>query len=171
MLASGCTPGTCVVSGWGYTEQGGDLSKILRKVNVPIISDGDCQNNYKRKNKDISSHMLCAGYSSGGRDSCQVSCLLVIRSPHLYHARNYIFVSVCLSVSFTVCMYVSDTVCHCRCLCLCHYYYYCHCHLIRWKYRLAIFTYNVCFKVNKFAVDTLVTYRPQGKTHEHNIKM
>jgi len=41
---------------------------VLRQVVVPIIARTEC-NRYL--NDRVNSHMLCAGYEAGGRDSCQ----------------------------------------------------------------------------------------------------
>jgi len=59
------------VAGWGTTSSGGSQSSVLRKVDVPIISNYDCntKTNYGGK---ITDNMLCAGYlETGGKDSCQ----------------------------------------------------------------------------------------------------
>ncbi|KAG7155246.1 Plasma kallikrein-like 6, partial [Homarus americanus] len=55
---------TATVSGWGTTSEGGSLSKTLQEVDVPVISNNDCQKNY-----NPTSSMLCAGEE--GKDSCQ----------------------------------------------------------------------------------------------------
>ncbi|CAG7647062.1 unnamed protein product [Allacma fusca] len=59
------------VAGWGATSAGGSQSTVLRKVDVPIMSNIDCntKTNYGGK---ITDNMLCAGYlETGGKDSCQ----------------------------------------------------------------------------------------------------
>lgn len=56
------------VSGWGTTSSGGSLSDVLLKVAVPVVADGACNQAYSG---GITRRMLCAGYTSGGRDSCQ----------------------------------------------------------------------------------------------------
>jgi len=59
----------CTVSGWGTTSSGGgSLPSKLRYVNVPVISNFECQQGY---GSDITPTMVCAGYSNGGKDSCQ----------------------------------------------------------------------------------------------------
>jgi len=58
-------------AGWGATEEGGQTSKQLLKVDVPIISNDDC-NTKTSYNGKITENMLCAGYvEEGGKDSCQ----------------------------------------------------------------------------------------------------
>lgn len=41
----------------------------LQCVDVPILSDQDCENSYSGK---ITERMVCAGYLEGGKDACQV---------------------------------------------------------------------------------------------------
>ena len=63
-------PGTnCFVTGFGVTEQGGEVSAKLQEANVPIVAQQTCQEAYK--NKKITPRMLCAGYAKGGIDACQ----------------------------------------------------------------------------------------------------
>ncbi len=56
------------VSGWGTTTSDGDVSNVLRKVQVPIVSNAACNTFY---GGEISNRMVCAGYTKGGKDSCQ----------------------------------------------------------------------------------------------------
>ncbi|XP_064482491.1 transmembrane protease serine 9-like [Ornithodoros turicata] len=62
----------CTATGWGRTEYGGDLPKVLQKVNLPIVSTARCQSYYD----DIypitvqGDKMICAGYDEGGRSTC-----------------------------------------------------------------------------------------------------
>lgn len=61
-------PGTLAhVTGWGVTEEEGVVSKILQKVEVPIISRTKCASYFGPLPKG----QICAGYEEGGRDSCQ----------------------------------------------------------------------------------------------------
>ncbi|XP_046644572.1 trypsin-1-like isoform X2 [Daphnia pulicaria] len=63
-------PDTAVtVAGWGTTKEGGNLSNVLLKTTVPVVSDEDCRLIYGAGL--IVDSMLCAGYTSGGYDSCQ----------------------------------------------------------------------------------------------------
>jgi len=64
------SPGTpCTVTGWGTIEENGPLPDVLQKVEVPLISDEACQEDYG--SFEIFSSMMCAGYEEGGKDSCQ----------------------------------------------------------------------------------------------------
>ena len=55
-----------IVAGWGHIKEGGVSSDILRKVNVTVISNADCNSSYSG---GITTNMLCARHP--GRDSCQ----------------------------------------------------------------------------------------------------
>jgi len=55
-----------VVSGWGTLSSGGQASKVLMKVEVPIVSDTICNLEYLFQ---ITESMICAG--ERGKDSCQ----------------------------------------------------------------------------------------------------
>lgn len=57
-----------VVSGWGATREGGPTSYRLQVLEVPLISKSVCSSKYPT---EITNQMICAGYLSGGRDSCQ----------------------------------------------------------------------------------------------------
>ncbi|XP_023015289.2 trypsin-7 isoform X1 [Leptinotarsa decemlineata] len=57
------------VTGWGTTFEDGNLSKKLRVVEVPVISQTECRKEY---GKDIiTERMFCAGYPEGAKDACQ----------------------------------------------------------------------------------------------------
>ncbi|WP_115944479.1 serine protease [Amycolatopsis thermalba] len=56
------------VLGWGRTSDGGARSDVLRKAEVPVISDSGCRASYS--NYDSRS-MVCAGYPEGKVDACQ----------------------------------------------------------------------------------------------------
>ncbi|XP_078534221.1 plasma kallikrein-like isoform X2 [Lissotriton helveticus] len=60
---------SCWVTGWGFTEESGYISNILQKAEIPRISNEECQSNYKQRR--ISNSMTCAGYKTGGVDSCK----------------------------------------------------------------------------------------------------
>jgi len=61
----------CTVTGWGTTnENGGFLPNKLHKVEVPVVSDEDCNVSYEGTNPILDS-MICAGLPEGGKDSCQ----------------------------------------------------------------------------------------------------
>ncbi|KAM9309046.1 trypsin-2-like [Pholidichthys leucotaenia] len=69
-LPSSCAPaGTmCRVSGWGNTMSSTDDPDKLQCLDIPILSDRDCNNSYPGR---IDESMFCAGYLEGGKDSCQ----------------------------------------------------------------------------------------------------
>ncbi|XP_044019324.1 soluble guanylate cyclase 89Db-like [Aphidius gifuensis] len=55
--------------GWGRTSEGGDLSSQLRKVQLPLLSDEECdQAGYEKSRR--TENMICAGYLDGNKDSC-----------------------------------------------------------------------------------------------------
>ncbi|XP_049881025.1 vitellin-degrading protease-like isoform X2 [Pectinophora gossypiella] len=57
------------VTGWGRLKEYGKMATKLQMVQVPIVSQEQCQKGYV--NKTIKISMLCAGYSEGGKDACQ----------------------------------------------------------------------------------------------------
>lgn len=57
------------VAGWGATSEGGSTSSRLLEVDLPAISDADCQAHYG--SQVAPAYELCAGYPEGGKDSCQ----------------------------------------------------------------------------------------------------
>jgi len=57
------------VSGWGTTSEGGTVSDTLLSVDIPVISDADCNTAYG--GNAITPSMMCAGGPNGGIDSCQ----------------------------------------------------------------------------------------------------
>ena len=60
-------------AGWGVTSQGGSQSKVLLKVDVPIISNKVCGSDQTQYNGKITQNMICAGnLNEGGKDACQV---------------------------------------------------------------------------------------------------
>ena len=60
------------VSGWGDTEDGGDDSNVLLEVNVTVVSNKECRNDYKTNslNLTITDNMICADVAGGGKDAC-----------------------------------------------------------------------------------------------------
>jgi len=63
------TGSMAVVAGWGKTHEIGDVSKYLREIEVPVISNVICQT-LGFLNEEISENMMCAGYEYGRIDSC-----------------------------------------------------------------------------------------------------
>ncbi|XP_051899161.1 transmembrane protease serine 6 isoform X2 [Pristis pectinata] len=58
----------CWVTGWGATEEDGSTEDILQKVDVQLVDQSVCNEEYSYT---ITSRMLCAGYAEGKKDSCQ----------------------------------------------------------------------------------------------------
>ncbi|KAH9278378.1 Tryptase [Echinococcus granulosus] len=65
----------CTVAGWGVTEEGAEVSPLLRHINVPLISLDDCKDIFTplmlwNPNFHIHSSFICAG-NSESTDACQ----------------------------------------------------------------------------------------------------
>ncbi|XP_059511574.1 trypsin-3-like [Stegostoma tigrinum] len=61
----------CTVSGWGVTTvYSYSLSDVLMAVKVPIIPRYKCNRRSSYSGR-VRPYMICAGYSTGGKDSCQ----------------------------------------------------------------------------------------------------
>ncbi|KAE8573470.1 venom protease isoform X2 [Halyomorpha halys] len=68
---------SAMASGWGHTSWGGRGSSMLQKVNLTVVSNEKCNNNYGRgeyrqqlPNGIVEDLMLCAG-GQPGKDTCQ----------------------------------------------------------------------------------------------------
>ncbi|KAH8336749.1 trypsin zeta [Drosophila kikkawai] len=63
------------ISGWGTTSSGGTASDVLLAVDVPIVSNEVCNQDYEDfgdETYQITKEMLCAGKRGvGGADACQ----------------------------------------------------------------------------------------------------
>jgi secreted trypsin-like serine protease len=59
-----------LVAGWGDTTGNEMYTRVLREVQVPIVTHSDC-NDANSYDGDITSRMICAGLAAGGKDSCQ----------------------------------------------------------------------------------------------------
>lgn len=58
-----------IVSGWGLTSEGGNLSDDLREITIPIVSDATCRQSLGTSAGSFDdASMVCAG--SAGKDSC-----------------------------------------------------------------------------------------------------
>lgn len=55
------------VAGWGTTTEGGRLSRFLKAVKVPLLSNEQCKKSYFW----VDPGHICAGFYKGGKDSCQ----------------------------------------------------------------------------------------------------
>ncbi|XP_037029540.1 trypsin-3-like [Bradysia coprophila] len=66
---AGVAAGTSArVSGWGALWEGGPGSVALQAVNVPVVTNAECNASY---GGGITNGMICAGFPEGGRDACQ----------------------------------------------------------------------------------------------------
>ncbi|XP_046144258.1 transmembrane protease serine 9-like [Osmia bicornis bicornis] len=63
------TGATATVIGWGRTGENQPVSDELRKVNLPILSQEECDQAGYQKQR-ITENMFCAGYLEGERDAC-----------------------------------------------------------------------------------------------------
>ena len=54
--------------GWGTTSYGGDSSSVLQEVEVPVVTNEQCETTMS----GITDGMICAG-GVEGKDGCQVS--------------------------------------------------------------------------------------------------
>jgi len=64
---------TGTVTGWGRLSEYGQISPVLREVQLPIISNSKCMRMYRNsgQNEWIPKIFVCAGTSTGGKDSCE----------------------------------------------------------------------------------------------------
>lgn len=58
------------VLGWGATREGGSVSRLMRMVEVPLVSN-EVANAPTSYNGQIDDSMLVAGYAEGKKDACQ----------------------------------------------------------------------------------------------------
>ncbi|KAH8290132.1 hypothetical protein KR054_000179, partial [Drosophila jambulina] len=56
------------VTGWGTTTEGGTISDVLQEVQVNVVDNTKCKSAYPIV---LTSRMLCAGVTGGGKDACQ----------------------------------------------------------------------------------------------------
>ena len=61
---------TATVSGWGKVHAKGNPSNVLREVDVKVIGDESCRNDFQYSAVEITDQMLCARAEGGGKDSC-----------------------------------------------------------------------------------------------------
>jgi len=62
---------TATVTGWGTTSSGGSQPNTLKEVDVGVISNFQCGNDYGYSSDRITDSMLCAVVPGGGKDACQ----------------------------------------------------------------------------------------------------
>lgn len=57
------------ISGWGALTEGGGSPAVLQVINVPVVSNAQCNTLY---GGGITANMICAGLvETGGQDACQ----------------------------------------------------------------------------------------------------
>lgn len=59
-----------LVSGWGSLTERPSYPDTLQSVQVPVIARDKCASLYKKYNDKVTTRMICAAYSEGGKDSC-----------------------------------------------------------------------------------------------------
>ncbi|RXG56518.1 Serine proteinase stubble, partial [Armadillidium vulgare] len=61
------------VSGWGRLSYQGSIPNLLHNVQVPVITNKDCQTWFRESghSKVIKPEFICAGYKNGKKDSCE----------------------------------------------------------------------------------------------------
>lgn len=62
---------TCTATGWGFTKDKGEISPVLRKVDLPILPFEQCKKDYKGDATIVKKTMICAGYEEGGKATCE----------------------------------------------------------------------------------------------------
>lgn len=62
-----------IKANWRVFFSGGKESTVQRQATLPVWRNDECN---KRYFQDISANFICAGYSEGGKDACQVSVSL-----------------------------------------------------------------------------------------------
>ena len=54
-----------LISGWGALSEGGGSPNILNVAFVPLITQAECQERYRRYGYDITDDMVCAAFTAG----------------------------------------------------------------------------------------------------------
>ncbi|CAH6792909.1 Ovch2 [Phodopus roborovskii] len=62
----------CTTAGWGRLTEGGSLPQVLQQVNLPILTQEECEAALLTlRNPVTGKTFLCTGSPDGGRDACQ----------------------------------------------------------------------------------------------------
>ncbi|XP_057634737.1 ovochymase-2 [Chionomys nivalis] len=62
----------CTTAGWGRLAEGGNLPQVLQQVNLPILTQEECEAALlSLRNPVTGKTFLCTGSPDGGRDACQ----------------------------------------------------------------------------------------------------
>ena len=70
------------------------MPSVLQEVSLPIITNNECEGMYRKAGyiEHIPNIFICAGYSSGGKDSCEVihfhTTLTGIECPRFLHLKK-----------------------------------------------------------------------------------
>ena len=70
------------------------MPSVLQEVSLPIITNNECEGMYRKAGyiEHIPNIFICAGYSSGGKDSCEVihfhTTLTGIECPRFLHFKK-----------------------------------------------------------------------------------
>ena len=59
-----------ITQGWGKTDETGGTSQELLEVRVPLVDRATCESQYGVFGYSIPGRQICAGFRSGGFDSC-----------------------------------------------------------------------------------------------------
>ena len=78
------------VTGWGRVGERKPTSDVLRKVDVPLMSQEECQQAGYPAGR-ITDNMVCAGYPKGLKDACQVAQDFPFRTTPLPRQRKSLF--------------------------------------------------------------------------------
>lgn len=84
------------VAGWGRKHELGISSEILQELQIPILENSICSDAYKANNrartiKQFDSATLCAGYLTGGKDSCRGDSGGPLMVPELINGKIYFY--------------------------------------------------------------------------------
>ncbi|XP_072481134.1 plasma kallikrein isoform X2 [Notamacropus eugenii] len=59
----------CWVTGWGFTQEKGEIQNTLQKVKIPLVPIEECREKYIQHK--VTDQMICAGDKEGGKDACK----------------------------------------------------------------------------------------------------
>ena len=80
---------TATLTGWGRLSEEGIAPSVLQEVKVDIVSNDKCEEMFLKagRHENISDVFICAGFSEGGKDSCQVSLFFLYLYSDWSHSR------------------------------------------------------------------------------------
>merc|ERR1712215_126933 len=58
-------------TGWGWTSNNGQISEKLQEVDLNVLSNEDCVDNYKWSSSHFSDQMMCANVPAGDKATCR----------------------------------------------------------------------------------------------------